>query len=104
MEENKPVLIGGAWAAALLSLAEAILALGQTSGWWGLSTEETQGWLTVFRIALPMLVVGAATWWTARRTTSLEKPTDVDGVRLKRSDNETAKLETRKIERELLKK
>jgi hypothetical protein len=104
MEENKPVIMGGITAAALISLFQAIIALGRVSGWWNLTEEENQAWLTVIQIATPILVIGFTTWWTARRTTSLAKPTDEDGVRLLRADKAPAKQEVRSIERALEKR
>lgn len=102
MEDKKPVLVGGAWAVSLIALAETILALGQASGWWNLTPEALGLWGTVLRIAIPLVVIAATTWWTASRTTSLALPTDEDGVRLKRTDNTPAKQESRKIDRTVL--
>jgi hypothetical protein len=106
MEENKPVIQGGITAAALIGLFQAVMNLGKVSGWWDVSEEVTQAWVAVLQIVVPMLILAATTWWTAKRTTSLAKPTDEDGVRLVRAEpnHPPAKQEIRSIERELFRK
>jgi hypothetical protein len=56
MRDSNPVLLGGLTAGGLISLFEAILVLGQTMMWWNLTSDQTQAWLTVIRIGLPIVV------------------------------------------------
>lgn len=102
MDTNKPVIIGGITSAGLIALFQSILTLGNVSGWWNLSSEAVQAWMSVAQIGLPILIISLTTWWTTTRTTSLQKPTDEDGVRLIRADTkQPAKQEVRNIERTL---
>ena len=101
MEENRPVIIGGVTAAMLITLFQAFIKLGRSSGWWELSDEAFADWMSLVQMAVPILVIAGSTWWTSRRTTSLALPTDEDGTRLVRVDRKPALAETRSVERKL---
>jgi hypothetical protein len=94
MRDSNPVLLGGLTAGGLISLFEAILVLGQTMMWWNLTSDQTQAWLTVIRIGLPIVVtVGTS------QTTTLSEPKDNAGAPLVREDGRPINSEFRTINR-----
>lgn len=99
MESNKPVIVGGASAAAFIALFQSFIALGRVSGWWQMDEEVVEAWVDFLQIAIPIAAIALTTWWTATRTTSLEKPEDEDGMPLVRADTKAETIsETRSIE------
>jgi hypothetical protein len=99
MRDSNPVLLGGLTAGGLISLFEAILVLGQTMMWWNLTSDQTQAWLTVIRIGLPIVVTVGTSLWVQRQTTTLSEPKDNAGAPLVREDGRPINSEFRTINR-----
>lgn len=84
VDKTEPVLIAGLTAGGVLTLVEAIFALGKGLGYWDDTTSML--WMTFFRTVLPLLAGAGAALWARQRVTPVANPKDVDGTRLKRED------------------
>lgn len=99
MKDTNPVLLGGLTAGGLISLFEAILSLGQVMMWWTLTSDQSQAWLTVARIGLPIIVTVGTSFWVQRQTTTLSDPKDNEGASLVREDGRPINSNFRTIDR-----
>ena len=80
--KTQPALTWG----AIVALIEAIIVGGVVLGWWSLDTKETAALMTIVVAAIAVIAPIVGGILTARQSTSLVDPKDVDGTPLVRSD------------------
>jgi len=101
MGDNKPVIQAMSISAGLTTFFKALMALAVSLEW--IDAKDSAALITFADIAFPLLVTAGTAWWLTRKTTSLEQPTDTDGVRMVRAepDHPPALAEQKKIEKDI---
>lgn len=82
---EKPAVTAG----SIVTLIEAIVFAGILMNWWELSDAQLSAILQIVVAAVAVLSPIVAGIWTARKSTPLTNPKDVDGTRLLREDGST---------------
>jgi hypothetical protein len=81
------------WAAAVVTLIEAVMLAMIGSGMLTMSSDTVQLWVNVAAAAMIVLAPVIGFLWTSRRTTPQVKPTDEDGEPLVRADGAIPKAQ-----------
>lgn len=96
-----PIVAQGGLAAAIIVLVKATITL--LAGLKVLTPEIATLLSDYFNTVIPVAAILIGAWWAAKRTTPLDKPTDVDGIPLTRPDNTPAIIEMQNLQTEAIK-